>query len=266
MKNKLIIKTVALLLITTTIFSLIGIVAYAKEGAKNWYFIKRGNCIPDFPDDAKFLGEHSCYYVDYSNSGQENKLIYLTFDAGYENGNIKKILDILKQKNVTATFFILSNIIEKNTELVKRMADEGHIVANHTKNHKDLSTLTDKEVEANLEYLEKLYYDKTGYTMSRFFRYPEGRYNKDRVLLLEKLGYKTVFWSMAHADWDDNRQPTANRALEKLMSFVHPGAVVLLHPTSRTNVEILPLFIDSLIEKGYKFESLETLVTNMSKD
>jgi len=263
MKRIAFIRTICLLLALALTLPVLTVNSSANECSKNWYFIKKGNSTPEFPQDADFLSEHSCYFIDSSDKGQNEKMIYLTFDAGYENGNIEKILDILKEKQVPAAFFILSNIIEKNTELVKRMADDGHIVANHTKNHKDISTLSEEEVIANLAYLEKLYNEKTGYTMSRFFRYPEGKYSKDRVLLLEKLGYKTIFWSMAHADWDNNKQPSSNRALNKLMSFVHPGAVVLLHPTSRTNVEILSQFIDKLEEEGYTFGSLETLVSNM---
>lgn len=239
-----------------------GTPSFAQTG-KNWYFIKRGNDTPSFPSDAEYLATHQCYFVDSSVKGQAEKILYLTFDAGYENGNIEKILDILKEKRVKGAFFVLSNLIVKNTDLIIRMVNEGHIVANHTKNHKDLTKLSDSEIEANLKALECLYEEKTGLSMSKYFRFPEGRYNEDTVLLLEKLGYKTIFWSMAHADWDDNKQPNENIATQKLLSCTHPGAVILLHPTSRTNVEILPELIDEWQKEGYTFGTLDMLIENM---
>ncbi len=245
------------------IFVFYGTIPAGAETGKNWYFIKRGNETPAFPREAEYLSEHQCYFVDSSDKGKEEKILYLTFDAGYENGNIEKILDILKEKGVTGAFFVLSNLIVKNVDLIIRMVNEGHIVANHTKNHKDLTKLNETEIENNLKALECLYEEKTGHTMPKYFRFPEGRYNEECVLLLEKLGYKTIFWSMAHADWDDSKQPNANISTQKLLACTHPGAVILLHPTSRTNVEILPELIDAWREEGYTFGTLDTLVENM---
>ena len=235
----------------------------SASDAQSWYIIKKGgNKAPEFPPDADFIECHGGFFVDSSDTAQENKWVYLTFDAGYENGNVNKILDILKEKKVCGAFFILSNLIYKNPELVTRMADEGHTVCNHTKNHKDMTTLTDEEMQKNLAVLEEQYKELTGREMSKYFRFPEGRYNKEKILLCESLGYKTFFWSLTHADWDNSCQPNEAKSIKILTENIHPGAILLFHPTSEVNVRILPLLIDKWREMGYTFGKLDDIVNN----
>lgn len=230
------------------------------HGAENWYICKKGNQCPGFPGSADYLRENGCYFVDDNAVSCGEKRLYLTFDAGYENGNIELILNTLKEESVPGAFFILSNLINKNTDLVKRMAEEGHLVCNHTANHKDLTTLSKDEIKQNLQKLESLYFEKTGHSMPKYFRYPEGRYSKETVQYLDELGYKTFFWSMAYADWDNNRQPSEESAIRTLLSHTHPGAIILLHPTSATNAHILPKLIETWKSMGYTFGSLDELV------
>ena len=171
---------------------------YADSGC-HWY-IKRNGCLrPGFPKEACEVSEHGGYYIDkrYSDDSSEKRL-YLTFDAGYENGNIEKILNVLKNESVPAAFFLLDNIIIKNTDLVIRMADEGHLVCNHTRNHKNLSFATEKEIATNLSSLEKIYSDETGRVMSKYFRFPEGKYSIKAIECVEKLVYKTIFCSLGY--------------------------------------------------------------------
>lgn len=228
--------------------------------AQNWYFSKKGNeKAPSFPMTAEQLGEYNAICIDNNAYTSGEKVIYLTFDAGYENGNIAKILDILREKNVSAAFFILSNLIFKEPELVKRMADDGHIVCNHTSKHKDMTSLTDEEMLADLGRVEALCKENTGVSMAKIFRFPEGRYNEEKLALLCKYGYRTVFWSAAHADWDNAHQPSAEGALEKLKSQTHPGAIFLLHPTSETNAAILSELIDYWRGEGYSFGRLDEI-------
>ena len=248
------IKTCALFLL---LFIMFMIPARANECASNWYIKKNGRNTPIFPDDSDFLDCHNGYYVG---KGEDcKKKIFLTFDAGYENGNIEKILDVLKEENVPAAFFILKNLIYKNTDLVKRMAEEGHLVCNHTKNHKDMTTLTAEEMKANLKFLEDLYNEYTGKEMAKYFRFPEGRYNCNTILTAEEAGYKTVFWSLAYADWDDTNQPSEEKAIKILTDNIHDGAIVLLHPTSRTNARILKTMIKTWRDMGYSFGTLDEL-------
>ena len=237
---------------------LLGNVCYA-ESAYNWHIKKRGNQTPGFPQNASAVTENGGFYIDACAATGGEKRIYLTFDAGYENGNIEKILDVMKAHNVKGAFFILSNLIDKNPELVKRMADEGHLVCNHTYNHKDMTTLTNAEILANLGRLEAKYKEATGYTMERIFRFPEGRYNERVLRLLNKNGYKTVFWSMAYDDWDNSRQMNPELAKSKLLSTTHEGAILLLHPTSSTNAAILGDLICEWKAQGYTFGSLKDL-------
>lgn len=205
---------------------------------------------------ADYLKEYDAYFVG---SGEE-KVIYLTFDAGYENGYTAQILDTLKQHQVPATFFVVGHYIESAPELVQRMVEEGHTVGNHTFSHPDMSAIaTEGDFAAQLEELEKLYQQTTGQEMVKFYRPPQGKYSESNLQMAQKLGYRTFFWSLAYADWDVNNQPSREQAMEKLMGRIHPGAVVLLHSTSRTNAEILDELLTAWKEQGYTFGTLAQL-------
>ena len=228
----------------------------------SWYCIRnKSHSQPVLDSTLSIIEKYNVFYVD-KNHGDNTaeKKIYLTFDAGYENGNIERILDIMKEEKVTGTFFILENLIYKNPELVKRMVSDGHIVANHTATHKDMSKMkNEEEIRKELETLEKLCLEKIGYEMPKLFRYPEGRFSEKSLETIDKLGYKTIFWSFAYADWDNNKQMTETAAKEKILSNVHNGAILLLHPTSKTNALVLKDVIKELKGQGYEFGSLREL-------
>ncbi len=190
----------------------------------------------------------------------EEKVIYLTFDAGYENGTTEAILDILQKHQVPAAFFLAGNYLQRNPDLVRRMAQEGHIVGNHTMHHYDMSRLKDRAAfEKELSDLEELYREITGQELPRYYRPPQGIYSEENLQMAQELGYKTVFWSLAYVDWNDDAQPTREAALAKLLPRMHNGAIVLLHSTSRTNGVILDELITQWKEQGYRFESLDHL-------
>ena len=198
--------------------------------------------------DAAYLGDPT------------DKVIYLTFDAGYENGSTAKILDILKKHQVPAAFFLVGNYMEKNADLVRRMVEEGHIVGNHTMHHPDMSKLTDKAAfQKELTDLEDLFRTVTGKELPKFYRPPQGLYSAENLKIAKEMGYKTVFWSLAYVDWNNDSQPTAEYAFSKLLPRTHNGAVVLLHSTSQTNAEILDELLTKWKEMGYRFESIEKL-------
>ena len=189
-----------------------------------------------------------------------DKVLYLTFDAGYENGCTEKILDTLKKQEVKAAFFLVGSYMEKNGDLVRRMAEEGHIVANHTMHHPDMSKLSDKAAfSRELTDLETLYKETTGQDMPKYYRPPQGTYSEENLKMAQELGYKTVFWSLAYVDWLGDSQPTKEQAFSKLLPRTHNGAVVLLHSTSRTNAEILEELLTKWKEMGYRFGTLEEL-------
>ncbi len=188
------------------------------------------------------------------------KVLYLTFDAGYENGCTEQILDTLKAREVPAAFFLVGNYIEKNADLVRRMVEEGHIVGNHTMHHPDMSAITDKEAfSKELKDLEALYQETTGREMPKYYRPPQGVYSEQNLQMAKDLGYKTVFWSLAYVDWNNDSQPTREQAMEKLLPRTHPGAVILLHSTSKTNAKILEELITKWKEEGYRFGTIEEL-------
>jgi peptidoglycan-N-acetylmuramic acid deacetylase len=186
-------------------------------------------------------------------------VIYLTFDVGYENGNVAKIMDVMKEEGVKGTFFILGNVIEREAELVKRMINEGHVVANHTLTHKNLAGKSESAFLEEIEGLEKKYKELTGKEISKFFRPPEGTFDQKMLEYANKKGYKTVFWSFAYADWDNNSQMSEKVALKKILDNVHNGEIMLLHPTSATNAKIMKNLIKELKSMGYCFATLEEL-------
>lgn len=197
------------------------------------------------------------YDAAYVGNGEE-KVIYLTFDAGYENGSTEKILDALKKHNAPACFFLVGNYLEKNADLVRRMVKEGHTVGNHTVHHKDMSALSDPETfRAELTGVETLYRDITGEELPKFYRPPQGIYSEENLKMAQEMGYKTVFWSLAYADWNNDAQPTKAQAFEKLLPRIHPGAVVLLHSTSATNGEIMDELLTQWEDMGYRFAPIE---------
>ena len=261
-------KKKSLLCITFVFMIILGQIQTLAAGtsAIDWYCLRAKEHKQPLADaNLRVIENFDGYYIDHGHGDQcSDKVVYLTFDAGYENGNVEKILDVLKEENVHGAFFILSHLIEKHPSLVIRMGNEGHTVANHTSTHKDITLLSEDELKQELTEIESLYSKATNREMAKFFRPPEGRFNASALGYLQKLGYKTVFWSLAYADWDNDAQPSPEIALKKLCDNVHNGAVILLHPTSSTNAKILPNFIQKLKEEGYRFGSLNELTQQKS--
>ena len=188
------------------------------------------------------------------------KTIYLTFDAGYENGSTGKILDTLQKHQAPGAFFLVGNYIQRNADLVRRMVKEGHTVGNHTMHHYNMSKLSDKAAfSKELQDLEALFKETTGQEMSKFYRPPQGIYSEENLQMAKDMGYKTVFWSLAYVDWNNDAQPSRTEAMSKLIPRTHPGAVVLLHSTSQTNAEILDELLSKWEEMGYRFGKIEEL-------
>lgn len=187
-------------------------------------------------------------------------VIYLTFDAGYENGCTEKILDVLKKQEVPAAFFLVGNYMERNADLVRRMVNEGHTVGNHTMHHPDMAAIGDSAAfRAELEGVEALYQETVGTELPKYYRPPRGIYSEENLKQAKELGYKTVFWSLAYVDWKNDDQPDPEAAVEKLNARIHPGAVVLLHSTSKTNAQILDRLLAGWKEMGYSFITLDEL-------
>ncbi len=226
-----------------------------QTGAWGLSFQAQGQA-PTGPAGSRELSRYDAAYI----GDQTQKVLYLTFDSGYENGSTEKILDVLKKHNATAAFFLVGNYIEKNGDLVRRMVDEGHIVGNHTMRHLDMSKLSAKEAFAKeLQDLEVLFKQTTGKDLPKYYRPPQGIYSQENLQMAKDLGYKTVFWSLAYVDWKNDAQPTKQEAFDKLLPRIHNGAVVLLHSTSATNAEILDELLTKWEDAGYRFASIDQL-------
>lgn len=232
--------------------------SFSDEDELNWYYVGKGKGqIAEGPKESvSFLKENSAYYL----GDTEKKVLYLTFDEGYENGNTGKILDILKEYKVPAAFFVVKPYIDTQPELVKRMLDEGHVVGNHTVHHPSIAQIRDKEkFDAEFTGVENAYKELTGQDMPKFFRPPMGKYSKNSLHMTKDLGYKTIFWSFAYKDWLVNNQPSESFAVEKICKGAHPGSIMLLHAVSNTNTKVLPTVIKTLQDEGYEFKSLNDL-------
>jgi len=249
-------KIAKLLLVTLAITLFASVLASANVGSWGLSFPTEGET-PKGNESADYLSKFDSYFV----GNPDEKVIYLTFDGGYEAGYTEGMLDVMKRHNVPSAFFLTGNVIRDNPELINRMAAEGHIVANHTFSHPNMTNISDLAAfRAELEKSEEIYKTITGKEMPKFYRPPEGKYSESNLEMAQKLGYKTIFWSLAYVDWNDNAQPTKDAAFSKLIPRIHPGAVILLHNTSRTNSEILEELILKYQEMGYEFRSLEDLV------
>ena len=232
----------------------------ASGGASsgNWglSFQEEGQC-PQGNASIEELAEYNAYYAQDT----EEKVLYLTFDAGYENGNTETILNALKKHNVSATFFVVGTYIESEPELIQRMIDEGHTVGNHTWHHPNMSGIeTMEEFKKELTDVEDAFRQTTGQEMTKYYRPPQGIYSESNLEMAKELGYQTFFWSLAYVDWYADDQPTREEAFDKLLGRIHPGAIVLLHSTSSTNAEILDELLTKWEEMGYQVRPLSELV------
>ncbi len=255
-------KAVTILTALCLLLSVLVLPAGATETGYSW-FCKHVSDHKQPPIDPTlaFCEELDAFYVDRRHGDEdEDRVVYLTFDAGFENGNVEQILNILQKEQVPGGFFILERMITHHEELVRRMKEEGHTVCNHTMHHKNMSRLDEEAFLKELRDLETLYRERIGGEMAPFYRPPEGRFSKRNLEVASQNGYKTIFWSFAYADWDNNKQMSPERAKEMILSNVHNGAVLLLHPTSNTNAAVLEDVIVTLKAEGYRFGKLEELV------
>lgn len=206
---------------------------------------------------ASKMKDFDAYYMQETSE----KVLYLTFDCGYENGNTPQILDALKKHQAPATFFVVGHFLETSPDLVKRMISEGHTVGNHTYHHPDMSKISSVgDFSAELSAVENLYQEITGESISPYYRSPQGKYSETNLKMAKDLGYSTFFWSLAYVDWNTDAQPSHDEAFQKLLGRVHPGAVLLLHNTSKTNAEILDELLTKFEEMGYRFQPLDELI------
>ena len=226
-------------------------------GTGNWglHFSQAGQP-PMGNATAEALKAHNAYYM----GNPEEKTIYITFDAGYENGHTATLLDTLKKHNAPAAFFVVGHYLESAPELVQRMVAEGHMVGNHTYHHPDMAAIVEREAfQRELTQVEELYRQVTGQEMAKIYRPPQGKYSEQNLQTACELGYSTFFWSLAYVDWYVDKQPTREQALDKLTGRIHPGAVVLLHSTSATNAQVLDEVLTAWEKLGYRFGVLTEL-------
>ncbi|AVM68617.1 hypothetical protein C3V36_04755 [Lachnospiraceae bacterium oral taxon 500] len=223
--------------------------------AQSWSFKRNKEHLPVTGYYQLDLAKYGAYYL----GNTEEKVVYLTFDEGYENGFTPAILDTLKEKQIKAAFFITGSYLKHSPELVKRMKEEGHVVGNHSQTHPDFTTQTDEQVIAEVSQVADKFKEVVGTEMDPFFRFPSGRYSEKDLYIVRKLGFRSIFWSMAYKDWDTKDQPGKDYAYQHVMANYHPGVVILLHAVSSSNTEALADIITGLDEAGYRFGSLYEL-------
>lgn len=229
----------------------------------SWYFNPREDGKqPTAIQEANFFNKYDSYYVGDPNE----KVIYLTFDSGYENGYTNTLLDVLKKHNAKAHFFVVETYIKSNPDIIKRMEKEGHLVCNHSKSHPSMASIHDFEkFKSEITSVEEAYKEVTNKEMPKYFRPPMGKFSEESLKYTKDLEYSSIFWSFAYVDWYNDKQPTHEFAKNKIYSRTHPGAIVLLHSNSKTNSEILDDVLTHWEEEGYRLETLDYLVKNKSK-
>ena len=224
---------------------------YPKVNAYGFGF-KRNNVhkVPDIGFYKKILEENNGYYVG------KPKNVYLTFDVGYDNGHLEKYLDILKAENVKATFFVTGDFVSRFSSLLVRIYEEGHLICNHSYSHKKINLLSENELIEDLTKLENAYFDKTGAKMQKIFRPPEGQFDEKSLKTLGKLGYKTVFWSIAHVDWKNSNM----KCYDNIVDNLHDGAIILLHTVNEDNYQNLSKIINYIKQSGYELTTVDKII------
>lgn len=226
----------------------------------NWYFNPREDGKQPEPiKEANFFRKYNTYYV----GDPKEKVIYLTFDSGYENGYTNTMLDVLKKHKAPANFFVVESYIKNNPDIIKRMEKEGHLVCNHSKSHVSMASIHDiDKFKDEILSVSAAYKEVTGKEMPKYFRPPMGKFSEESLKYTNDMGYSSIFWSFAYVDWYNDQQPTHEFAKNKIYSRTHPGAIVLLHSNSKTNCEILDEVITHWEKEGYTLKSLDYLNQN----
>jgi len=236
--------------------------AAEPQAAFSWYCRHTADGTqPECDASMRFIEQYDGFYIDHRHSdpAAQEKVIYLTFDAGYENGNVAKILDVLRDEEVPGCFFVLKHLVDSHPELIRRMAAEGHLIGNHTASHHDMTKVHSAEAfQAELAALRDAV-QSLGVEAAPYYRPPEGRFSEENLRFAQDAGYKTIFWSYGYVDWDNERQMSPHDAMEKILGGVHNGEVLLLHPTSATNAAILRDLIHALRERGFRFGTMDAL-------
>lgn len=241
-----------LLTLFATFFSLSSI----DVKASGWGFTRNNQHVtPSIGKYAQMIEGTSSYYVGDSTK----KIVYLTFDAGYDNGELIKILDTLNQKKVKASFFLTGDFVKRFPELTIKITLDGHVPCNHSYSHRKIQTLSKDELAKDLDKLSQTYYNLTGQVMPKYFRPPEGEFSREALLNVQSLGYKTIFWSYAYRDWDVNQQLGVEMVTSNVIENLHPGAIILMHSVSSTNSKALSVIIDEIRNAGYEFQTVLSL-------
>ena len=206
--------------------------------------------IPDIGIYKDIIEKNNGHYI-----GDPNK-IYLTFDVGYDNGYLDYYLDVLKQEKVTATFFVTGDFCKRFEDKLMNIYKDGHLICNHSYSHSNITKMSENQIYDDLKKLETLYYDKIGSKMTKIFRPPEGQFDEKSMEILKKLGYKTIFWSIAHVDWKQNN----NDAFKNVLKNLHGGAIILLHTVNKNNYECLSNIINEIRNQGYEFSTVDKIM------
>lgn len=225
-----------------------------------WYIKRDKNHEKSGCDDTLKLRDYNAYYLDTAASAKKEKVIYLTFDCGYENGLTDTILKVLKKHQAPACFFVTQTYIRDNIALVKRMKEEGHSVGNHTMTHPCMTDIGYEEIVHEIGDCASYMKEATGYAMDPYFRPPCGEYSARVLMLAKDLGYKTIFWSIAYKDYDVKDQPGSGYVIEHFKKYYHDGAIVLMHNVSSSNADALDTVLTNLLQEGYRFGNLDDLI------
>ena len=225
-------------------------------GRMEWCFVRNEGHVPSGTWEQFDISEYNALYI---NKRVSDKVVYLTFDCGFPSTRTVSILDTLAKHDVKANFFVTKMYLEECSDYCKRMIEEGHIVCNHSVHHVVMTTMSVEEISAEIIDVAEFFYEKTGYTLAPYFRPPTGAYDKRLLTITEDLGYKTVFWSLAYGDYDQNNQPSVDEVIDHFHKYHHNGAIILMHNDSSANEAALDEVLTYLQGEGYRFGLLDEL-------
>ena len=255
-KGVLIIKNISKLFLGILCLFTIYSFSITNVNAYGWGFTRNSNhSTPSIGNYEEIIKGTNSYFTGDTNK----KTLYLTFDAGYDNGVLGEIINVLEEKNIKASFFITGDFINRFPELVIELEKHGHLMCSHSYSHRSINKMTKDEIAKDLQKLEDAYYKLTNKQIAKYFRPPKGDFDKESLLCVSNLGYKNIFWSMAHCDWDVNKQMSVDATTKIVLDNLHNGAIILMHSVSISNARSLPSIIDEATKLGYTFETLTTL-------
>ncbi|MFT6862033.1 MAG: peptidoglycan/xylan/chitin deacetylase (PgdA/CDA1 family) [Akkermansiaceae bacterium] len=228
-----------------------------KLGANTQYrppaYVNQGLRNPNMNLPSQFAGQT----VSHSRGLSNQPYVAMTFDDGPHPKNTPRLLDILRTRNIKATFYVIGGNVDRYPHIVRRIVAEGHEIGNHTYTHRKLTTLGDSEVRKEMQRTEDAIVRAAG-VKPRTMRPPYGALlQRQRSFIFSDFTYPTIMWSVDPNDW---KRPGPSVVRSRILGGAHNGAIILAHDLHAPTVDAMPGTFDGLLSKGYRFITVSQLL------